>query len=210
MAARDQAAVGTGVMETGKIEIEGRWQGSELALLLSVRAFGGSSWPGAARAARPITSPHELKVCLEYEGGERHSSFLWSPLRRAWTVEEAPLPYVVALEPGKTLTRIVLEDNMNFGQIFLNLKGRQPGGCVEPADAPALRRDLKAGLLEIRHPGTGEPLVERVHEGDELYHGPYAHLAPDLTVAEVRAATAGRLTVAPDLKEMMAEEVVAL
>jgi 3-oxoacid CoA-transferase B subunit len=35
-------------------------------------------------------------------------------------------------------------------------------------------------------------------------------IAPDLTVAEVRAATAGRLTVAPDLKEMMAEEVVAL
>jgi len=70
----------------------------------------------------------------------------------------------------------------NFGQIFLNLKGRQPAGCVEPADAPALRRDLKAGLLEIVHPETGQPLVERVHEGEELYHGPHAHLAPDLTV----------------------------
>jgi hypothetical protein len=29
---------------------------------------------------------------------------------------------------------------------------------------------------------TGEPLVEHVYERDELYHGPYAHLAPDLTV----------------------------
>jgi acetate CoA/acetoacetate CoA-transferase beta subunit len=35
-------------------------------------------------------------------------------------------------------------------------------------------------------------------------------IAPDVTVDEVRAATAGRLTVAPDLKEMMAEEVVTL
>ena len=70
----------------------------------------------------------------------------------------------------------------NFGQIFINLKGRQPGGCVEPADAPSLRRDLKAGLLEIVHPETGQPLVERVHEGEELYQGPHAHLAPDLTV----------------------------
>jgi predicted AlkP superfamily phosphohydrolase/phosphomutase len=70
----------------------------------------------------------------------------------------------------------------NFGQIFINLKGRQAQGCVEPADAPALRRDLKAGLLEIVHPETGKPLVEYVYEGEELYHGPHAHRAPDLTV----------------------------
>jgi len=70
----------------------------------------------------------------------------------------------------------------NFGQIFINLKGRQAQGCVEPADARALRRDLKAGLLEIVHPETGGPLVEHVYEGEDLYHGPHAHLAPDLTV----------------------------
>jgi predicted AlkP superfamily phosphohydrolase/phosphomutase len=70
----------------------------------------------------------------------------------------------------------------NFGQIFINLKGRQAQGCVEPAAARALRRDLKAGLLEIVHPQTGRPLIAQVHEGEELYHGPHAHLAPDLTV----------------------------
>jgi predicted AlkP superfamily phosphohydrolase/phosphomutase len=70
----------------------------------------------------------------------------------------------------------------NFGQIFINLKGRQAQGCVEPADARSLRRDLKAGLMEICHPETGKPLVERVYEGEELYQGAHAHLAPDLTV----------------------------
>ncbi|GAC1471283.1 MAG: alkaline phosphatase family protein [Isosphaeraceae bacterium] len=70
----------------------------------------------------------------------------------------------------------------NFGQIFLNLKGRQPHGCVAPEDARPLLDDLKAGLLAIPHPTTGEPLVERVHERDELYQGPQARLAPDLTV----------------------------
>jgi predicted AlkP superfamily phosphohydrolase/phosphomutase len=70
----------------------------------------------------------------------------------------------------------------NFGQIFLNLKGRQPQGCVDPADARALLDDLKAGLYAIEHPETGAPLVEHVYERDELYHGPHAHLAPDLTV----------------------------
>ena len=70
----------------------------------------------------------------------------------------------------------------NFGQIFLNLKGRQPQGAVEPKDARALLDELKAALLKIPHPQTGEPLVERVYESQELYDGPVAHLAPDLTV----------------------------
>ena len=70
----------------------------------------------------------------------------------------------------------------NFGQIFVNQKGRQPQGCVEPEDVRPLLDDLKAGLLAIPHPETGEPLVEKVYERDELYDGPHAHLAPDLTV----------------------------
>lgn len=70
----------------------------------------------------------------------------------------------------------------NFGQIFLNIKGRQPNGCIEPADAPALLERIKERLLEIKHPETGEPLVERVIERDELYSGPLSHMGPDLTV----------------------------
>ena len=70
----------------------------------------------------------------------------------------------------------------NFGQIFLNLKGRQPHGCVAPEDARPLLDDLKAGLMAIPHPETGGPLVEKVYERDELYEGPHAHLGPDLTV----------------------------
>ena len=42
--------------------------------------------------------------------------------------------------------------------------------------------DLKTDLKSIPHPETGKPLVEHVYERDELYHGPHADLAPDLTV----------------------------
>ena len=70
----------------------------------------------------------------------------------------------------------------NFGQIFLNLKGRQPSGCVAPEEVSRLIEDLKSDLKSIPHPDTGEPLVEHVYERDELYHGPHAGLAPDLTV----------------------------
>jgi predicted AlkP superfamily phosphohydrolase/phosphomutase len=70
----------------------------------------------------------------------------------------------------------------NFGQLFVNQKGRQPQGCVAPEDVRPYLDDLKAALLAIPNPETGEPLVARVLERDELYDGPYAHLAPDLTV----------------------------
>jgi predicted AlkP superfamily phosphohydrolase/phosphomutase len=70
----------------------------------------------------------------------------------------------------------------NFGQIFLNLKGRQPNGCVAAKDARPLLDDLKSAMRAIPHPETGQPLVEHVYERDELYHGPNAALAPDLTV----------------------------
>ena len=70
----------------------------------------------------------------------------------------------------------------NFGQIFVNQKGRQPQGCVAPEDVRPYLDDLKAALREIPHPETGEPLVEAIYERDELYHGPHAHLGPDLTV----------------------------
>ena len=70
----------------------------------------------------------------------------------------------------------------NFGQIFVNKKGRQPQGCVEPEDVRGYLDELKAGLLAIKHPETGETLVERVVEAEEIYEGPHSHLAPDLTV----------------------------
>jgi predicted AlkP superfamily phosphohydrolase/phosphomutase len=70
----------------------------------------------------------------------------------------------------------------NFGQIFLNLKGRQPNGCVTADDVRPLLDELKAAIASVPHPETGKPLVERVFEREELYHGPHTYLAPDLTI----------------------------
>jgi predicted AlkP superfamily phosphohydrolase/phosphomutase len=70
----------------------------------------------------------------------------------------------------------------NFGQIFLNIKGRQPNGCVDPADAPALIEKIKERLMLLKHPETGEPLVEKVYGREDLYNGPLIEMGPDLTV----------------------------
>lgn len=70
----------------------------------------------------------------------------------------------------------------NFGQIFLNVKGRQPSGCLDPADVPAMLDKLTARLMTLKHPETGEPLVEKVLRQEDLYNGPLREMGPDLTV----------------------------
>ena len=68
-----------------------------------------------------------------------------------------------------------------MGNLYVNLRGREPGGVVEPGrEYEALREDLIAGLQGLRDPRTGQPLFEAVYRREELYHGPYLDLAPDV------------------------------
>lgn len=69
----------------------------------------------------------------------------------------------------------------HVGQIYINLKGREPEGVVEPgAEYEAVRREVVEALQELRYPETGQPLVDAVIPGDEVVHGPYASRSPDL------------------------------
>jgi predicted AlkP superfamily phosphohydrolase/phosphomutase len=63
----------------------------------------------------------------------------------------------------------------------LNLKGREPLGVVKPGkEEEALKNFLKEKLLALCNPVTGEKMVEKVYEANEIYSGPYINLAPDL------------------------------
>ncbi len=65
--------------------------------------------------------------------------------------------------------------------IWINLKGREPGGIVEPGEPyERLRDDLVRRLLAWRDPKDNEPVVERVFKREELYHGPHLDKIPDL------------------------------
>lgn len=69
------------------------------------------------------------------------------------------------------------------GNIFINLKGREPAGGVEPGNEyEQVCRELTDSLLSLSDPDTGQPIVERVFRREELYHGPYVELGPDLIV----------------------------
>lgn len=66
------------------------------------------------------------------------------------------------------------------GPLFVNLKGREPQGIVEPGEEfEAVLKKLEADVREIKHPVTGEPFVSQVGRGKDVYSGPYLKSAPD-------------------------------
>jgi predicted AlkP superfamily phosphohydrolase/phosphomutase len=72
-----------------------------------------------------------------------------------------------------------------FPSIWLNVRGREPEGTVDEADAPALAARIADALMAWRDPIDGEPVVEAVRRREELADGPFAGRLPDL-VLELR------------------------
>ncbi len=71
--------------------------------------------------------------------------------------------------------------SMTPGRIRLNLRGREPQGCVEPGEHyEALREEIATSLMELADPDTGEPVLQAVRPREELFHGAALDNAPDL------------------------------
>ena len=106
-----------------------------------------------------------------------------------WLAERG---YLVMKTPrmGVPLAEIDPEKSRAFsldpGRIFLNVRGRQPTGCVDPQDAGKLRDEIAAGLaaMRVRVPWQAEPICpfEKIIHREEIYSGPWAHLAADLVL----------------------------
>lgn len=64
--------------------------------------------------------------------------------------------------------------------LWINLRGREPEGFVEPEAAGEIAAEVAEGLLGLRDPDTGAALFAAAHRRDEVFRGPYAHLAPDV------------------------------
>ncbi len=69
------------------------------------------------------------------------------------------------------------------GNIWINLKGRDPQGVVTPgAEYEALRSRIISELQDLRDPATGQRLVHRVWRREERFSGPFSERLPDLLV----------------------------
>jgi predicted AlkP superfamily phosphohydrolase/phosphomutase len=69
------------------------------------------------------------------------------------------------------------------GQIYLNVKGREPQGIVEPGEAyHTLRQEIIAKLGELIDPRDGKAVIDQVYKKEEVFQGKYSDYAPDLVL----------------------------
>jgi predicted AlkP superfamily phosphohydrolase/phosphomutase len=68
-----------------------------------------------------------------------------------------------------------------FGNVVINVRGREPEGIVEPEAYEATRDEVAQALRELRGP-TGEEIVAAVHRREDLCYGPELSRVPDLIV----------------------------
>lgn len=76
---------------------------------------------------------------------------------------------------------MAFSDELNyFPAVHFNVVGREPTGRVRPSEFADVRARVITGLLSLRDPFSGRPLVARVIPREELFSGPFVERAPDL------------------------------
>lgn len=69
----------------------------------------------------------------------------------------------------------------NYGQIYVNLKGREANGSVEESDYDEVCEKIVARLKAIKDPQTGAQWIGRIHRREEIYQGGRVKDAPDIS-----------------------------
>ena len=76
--------------------------------------------------------------------------------------------------------RTVAFSKGNYGQIYVNLKGREPNGAVESSEYDSVCETIVARLKALKDPATGEPWADQVFRREQIYQGPRVADAPDV------------------------------
>jgi predicted AlkP superfamily phosphohydrolase/phosphomutase len=72
---------------------------------------------------------------------------------------------------------------LGLNGLYVNLKGREKDGSVEPAQRDALVSELSERLLAVIDPATGAPAITKVYRREQVYSVAGAEdIAPDLIV----------------------------
>ena len=94
---------------------------------------------------------------------------------------------------------------LGLNGLYVNIRGREREGIVDPSQADALLREIRQKLLEIRDPKDSSQVITRIDLASEVYQGPYARTGPDALIGYNRGYRAGWKTILgafpPDLLE---------
>lgn len=64
--------------------------------------------------------------------------------------------------------------------VSINLKGREPGGIVDPSDYEKVREELIAALSSFSDPDTGRNPIGAIHRKEDVLSGRFLDIAPDI------------------------------
>lgn len=70
--------------------------------------------------------------------------------------------------------------------LYVNLKGRERDGIVDPKDKDALLTELKDKLEAVVDPLSGQRAIKTAARADVVYHGPLRDTGPDIIVGYFR------------------------
>ncbi|MBZ5614192.1 MAG: alkaline phosphatase family protein [Acidobacteriia bacterium] len=84
---------------------------------------------------------------------------------------------------------------LGINGLYLNVRGRERDGIVDPAGVDALLREIRQKLLEVRDPKDGSQVITRIDLASEVYQGPYARSGPDALVGYNRGYRSGWKTI---------------
>ena len=89
---------------------------------------------------------------------------------------------------------------LGINGLYLNLKGREKYGIVEPGQRDALLDELIKKLEAVRDV-NGEVVIKKARRSDQTYFGPHTALAPDLIVGYSRGYRASWTTCLGDMEK---------
>jgi len=90
---------------------------------------------------------------------------------------------------------------LGLNGLYLNLKGRERDGAVDPTDRDALLQEISDKLLAVRDPENNQPVIARVYRAEQVYAGPHVSDAPDLIVGYSRDYRASWATTLGDMPD---------
>jgi len=77
-------------------------------------------------------------------------------------------------------TQAFSEELNYFPSVWINLRGREPEGVVDPDDYDRVVDDICAASTMLTDPDTGRPIVRKAWRREEVYDGPWVVQAPDI------------------------------
>ncbi len=104
----------------------------------------------------------------------------------SWLMKEGYLSLKEGTESGEWFEGVDWSKTrayaLGLGGIYVNLKGRESNGIVDPKDLPNLVMEIRDLLNGLRDDAVGEVAIKNVYDAREVYSGPYVAEGPDLII----------------------------